>query len=127
MLPTTLAKALDEVAHRSFYENVIITPQNDGTYQIEDDWNSIPDDLFYWYENALCSDYPLEEYEISGLMDPMEFFDNFRQIEHYLPKAAAALLEGQTVSFSYLIIRDEDVDEDEDADAGWLLAARILP
>ena len=118
----TITEALDEVAKRSFYEDVIITPQHDGTYLVEDDHNSIPEDLFYWYENELCSDYPLTEYEHSGLMNPSEFFDNHRQIEHYLPKATEALEHGKTVCFAYLIVQDED----EDDFVEWLLAARIL-
>lgn len=122
-LTLTIDEALDAIARRSFYEDAIITPQGDGTFLVEDDWNTIPDDMFYWYNNELCSDYPLTEYDHSGLMDPSEFLDNHRQIERYLPTATAALKRGKTVCFSYFVVRDLD---DGDEVAGWMLVARIL-
>lgn len=130
----TLDAALQDIARRSFYESAIVTPNSDGTFTVEDDFNTcIADDTVMWtYGGGM--ELPEGILDHSRLHGPAEFYDDAAHIRYNLATAVERLEDGLPVAFSYAVIdawmdADADgnaIDEDgnlSDATVGWALLA----
>lgn len=135
----SLDEALQQVANASFYEDKQITPETDGNgniagYRVEDDYGMNTDDWLWTYDQGLMDTDSVSE--ASRLMDHYEHFSSPHHIRYNMPESVKALENGQTVTFAYAIVRDDDAIFDEetqefyDADgdptddvAGWILTA----
>lgn len=129
-----LIDALQEVADRSFCEDVTITPLPDGTYQSEDDHGTAyaGDTVMWSYDGGM--ELPSGVIEWSCLHETYESYDEARHIEYNLPRAVETLREGTPVTFAYAEVDAyhdkkacaEHCGEDgcqEDMLAGWALLA----
>lgn len=135
----SLDEALQQVANASFYEDKQITPETDGNgniagYRVEDDYGMNTDDWRWTYDQGLMDTDSVSE--TSRLMDHYEYFDSSQHIRYNMPESVKALENGQTVTFAYAVVYDDDAVFDEetqefyDADgdptddvAGWILTA----
>lgn len=133
-----LTEMLKDIARRSFYEDVIISRDERDSYVIEDDYNALVEDATWTYEGGIVVPGATGH---SGLMETYEFFSTAAQIEYHVPGAVAALGRGDSVSFSYVAVRDDSIiwneasdtylDNDgdivDDVIVGWTLAYVVYP
>lgn len=105
---------LQAAAERSFYDDFqIYWNEEQNRYVIEDDYGMFEDDAASW-THADGLDCPTAD-GTSGLMETYEYFDNYKQIQRYVPEAIEKIKEGYTVSFAYLAVSNDDLVWDEDA------------
>lgn len=128
----TLSDALQEVADRSFYEDVTITPLPDGTFESEDDHGTAyaGDTVMWDYMGGM--ELPNGVIDNSRLHETYESYTGAGHVEYNLPRAVETLREGTPVTFAYAQVdgyatTPEDIEDDEnglyDGCVGWALLA----
>lgn len=127
---STLDRALEDIAARSFYEAADVIPNDDGTYSIVDAPGMIDDVVMWTYSEGM--ELPTGVYDYSRVHEPSEFYDNAAHIRYNLSGAVERLAEGKAVHFQYVIVESypetpEDIADDEagqyDGTVGWALVA----
>ena len=135
MLYETLDEALTDIARRSFYESATVTPNDDGTFTVEDDFaTSWAEDGIEWTPDTGAA-WPTRAVDHSRVHDAAESYDDARHIEYNLSVAVDTLREGTPVTFAYDVVSDTSLDRDDDGNpidadgeltddlVGWALLA----
>lgn len=120
----TLTEALADIAGRSFYESATVTPNDDGSYTVEDDVAYIDETVMWTYDGGMELPYGALDY--SRVHEPAEYYDTAAHVEYNLPGAVDTLREGKAVHFSYVVVDaypGTDDEHDEDHTVGWALVA----
>src|SRR5690606_12820818 len=120
----TLTEALADIARRSFYESATVTPNEDGSYTVEDDVAYLDDTVTWSYGGGLELPYGAPDY--SRVPEPAEYYDAAAHVEYNLPGAVDTLREGKAVHFSYVVVDaypEADDEDGEDRTVGWALVA----
>ena len=120
----TLGDALADIARRSFYESATVTPNEDGSYTVEDDVSYLDDTVTWTYNGGMELPYGALDY--SRVHEPAEYYDAAAHVEYNLPGAVDTLREGKAVHFSYVVVDaypETDDEHDEDHTVGWALVA----
>ena len=117
----TLTAALADIAGRSFYESATVTPNEDGSYTVEDDVAYIDETVMWTYDGGMELPYGALDY--SRVHEPAEYYDAAAHVEYNLPGAVDTLREGKAVHFSYVIVDAYPETDDEDHTVGWALVA----
>lgn len=131
----TLTAALQDIAARSLYESATVTPNDDGTFTVEDDFATAwAGDGIQWTPQD-GAEWPARALDHSRVHEAYEFYDDARHIAYNLPVAVATLEEGKPVTFAYDIVSDVSMERDEDGNTldddgnlsddlvGWALLA----
>lgn len=126
----TLTEALADIARRSFYESATVTPNEDGSYTVEDDAAYIDDVVMWTYDGGM--ELPHGALDYSRVHEPAEYYDAAAHVEYNLPGAVDTLREGRAVHFVYVIVDAYPESEEDSADyadgyydatIGWALVA----
>lgn len=120
----TLTEALADIAGRSFYESATVTPNDDGSYTVEDDAGFIDEMVMWTYDSGM--ELPTGALDYSRAHEPYESYDAAAHIEYNLPVAVDTLKEGKPVHFTYVVVDAYPESEDEiheDRNVGWALIA----
>lgn len=85
----TLAAALADIAGRSFYESATVTPNEDGSYTVEDDAAFIDDVVMWTYDGGM--ELPHGALDYSRVHEPAEYYDAAEHVAYNLPGAVETL------------------------------------
>lgn len=131
----TLSAALADIARRSFYESATVTPNDDGTFTVTDDFSTAwAADGIDWHPET-GAEWPTSALDHSRVHEPAEYYDEARHIEYNLSAAVEALGQGRAVTFAYDVVYDRSLERDDDGNTvnddgdpvddvvGWALLA----
>ena len=109
----TLDDVLQAVAERSFDEDVTVTPNGNGTYDVSDDYGTAyaGDYLGWTYSGGLdlsCGNAGHAR-EWSRVFEPFEYWDNAGHVRYNMPGAVEALERGKAVTFAYAVVTNSDL------------------